>query len=99
MDELESAHRNDELIDLETFGGLVRSLRKRSGYDSVSRMVYELKKLGLDVTTDTIYAIEQGRQPVRLDLYLAIMYLCSPRDGHAWFASAYRSDIRDWMLR
>ncbi len=89
----------EELHDVARFGILLRALRQVSGYESVSDLVDALNKSGVACGNDTIYAIEQGRQKIRLDLYHGIMMLCRPRERDAWFAPAYRGDLDEWVRR
>lgn len=87
----------DMVIDLRRFGVLLRAARHLAGYQRATELTTALAHRGIDMSNDVLYAIERGDRRARADEYFALLFLLQPKGGHAWFAPAFRTDIRRWI--
>ena len=61
------------LIDWEIYGSLIRAYRKKAGYEDIVSFSYALKlRIGLIISKDALYRIEQGRQAPTAEQFVAI---------------------------
>ena len=89
----------DEIFNKEVFGAQLRQARIKAGYEKAEDFAEALStKVGYQVSRQTIYNIESGKQEPKLSLYLAMERLLEPSRSLKPDRLVATALPKDWQL-
>jgi DNA-binding XRE family transcriptional regulator len=86
----------DGMIDWAVFGGLMKTARKAHGYSrgrDLAEAIWD--KTGVKVSEKTLYSIEAGEYPPKVDVFLAMQQVMPHLFNADYIAPAIRKSKRD----
>jgi hypothetical protein len=88
------------IIDLITYGRLVRAARIIAGHDRVEDAAVAVHEhTSVEISARTLYAIERGEQMPSIPQYFGIALTFTPPGGSNFWDQAFSSDVQAYFRR